>query len=377
MKFIHLSDLHLGKRIKEISLIEDQSHILNEILKVIDNEKPDVVLIAGDVYDKQIPPVEAVNLFDNFLNQLTERKLNVFIISGNHDSAERLTFGSKLMQSSGVYFSKSYKGKCESVTLNDENGPVNFYLLPFVKPVFVKQYFPDEKIETYTDALDVVIKNIHLNKDERNVLISHQFVTGAQRSESEEVSVGGLDNVDSFVFEDFDYVALGHIHGPQKIGSEKIRYCGTPLKYSFSEVSHQKGVAVVTLGKKGEFEYKNVPLVPLRDMREIKGSYDEITYKKNYENTNLQDFIHITLTDQEEKAEAFFKLQSIYPNLLSLDYDNLRSKTNNKISKSENVKLLSPLQVFSKLYEIQNNQPMEKEQESYMQKLIEKIWEAE
>lgn len=209
------------------------------------------------------------------------------------------------------------------------------------------------------------------------MLISHQFVTGAQRSESEEVSVGGLDNVDSFVFEDFDYVALGHIHGPQKIGSEKIRYCGTPLKYSFSEVSHQKGVAVVTLGKKGEFEYKNVPLVPLRDMREIKGSYDEITYKKNYENTNLQDFIHITLTDQEEKAEAFFKLQSIYPNLLSLDYDNLRSKTNNKISKSENVKLLSPLQVFSKLYEIQNNQPMEKEQESYMQKLIEKIWEAE
>ena len=250
MKLIHLSDLHLGKRVNEYSMLEDQEYILKKIINVIDDEKPDGVIIAGDVYDKSIPSAEAVQLFDDFLVQLAKRSLKVFVISGNHDSPERIAFGSRIMDASGIHMSPVYSGDITPIPLEDEFGTVNIYILPFIKPAHVRRYAENE-ITTYTEAVEYVISKLNIDPANRNVLVTHQFVTGALRSESEEISVGGSDNVDAYVFEPFDYVALGHIHSPQTCGSENIRYCGTPLKYSFSEVHDKKSVTVVELREKG------------------------------------------------------------------------------------------------------------------------------
>jgi exonuclease SbcD len=230
MKFIHLSDLHIGKRVNEVSMIEDQQYILHQILNQVDDIQPEAVLISGDVYDKSVPSAEAVTLFDDFLCALAERNVTVFIISGNHDSAERLAFGGRLMEGKGIYLSPVYDGRITPVSLTDEYGSIHFWMLPFVKPAHVKRFFPQETIESYTDACQVAVKNMEVDPSQRNVLLTHQFVTGSVTCDSEEISVGGTDNVDAAVFEDFDYVALGHIHGPQNIGSQRIRYCGTPLK---------------------------------------------------------------------------------------------------------------------------------------------------
>ena len=249
MKLIHLSDLHIGKRVSEISMLDDQRYILSSILSIIDDEKPDAVLIAGDVYDKSIPSTEAVELFDEFLVSLAKRKIRVLIISGNHDSAERLAFGNRLLDSTGIHISPAYQGTVEPVVLSDNAGVVNFWLLPFIKPAHVKRCHPDKNIESYTDACRVAIEKMAIDPAKRNVLLTHQFVTGAATCSSEELSVGGSENVDASVFDAFDYVALGHIHGPQNIGCNRIRYCGTPLKYSISEENHHKSVTVVHLGQ--------------------------------------------------------------------------------------------------------------------------------
>ena len=251
MKLIHLSDLHLGKRVNEFSLLEDQKYILTKILNIIDEEKPDALLIAGDIYDKAIPSAEAVELFDDFLVRLAGKDIKTFIISGNHDSPERLAFANRLIDISGIHLSPVYNGKVEPCTLTDSFGNINIYMLPFVKPIHVRRFYPEEEISTYTDAIRVALSQVKFDPKDRNVLITHQFVTGAERSESEEISVGGSDNVDASVFDGWDYVALGHIHRPQNIGEERIRYCGTPLKYSFSEANHQKSVTVVELNEKG------------------------------------------------------------------------------------------------------------------------------
>ena len=316
MKFLHLSDLHIGKRVNEFSMLEDQEYILTKIINIIDDEKPDAVVVAGYVYDKSVPSAEAVQLFDDFLCRLAHRKLQVFVISGNHDSAERMAFGGRLMDISGVHMSPVYNGKVEAISLDDEFGRINFFMLPFVKPANVRRFFEDAEIESYTDAVRVAVENMNVNADERNVIVTHQFVTGAEKCESEEISVGGSDNVDASVFDAFDYVTLGHIHGPQNIGSERVRYCGTPLKYSFSEAKHKKSVTVVEMGEKGSLEIRTVALVPKRDMREIKGTYAEITLKDNYINTNTDDYMHITLTDEEDIPDAIGKLRVIYPNLM-------------------------------------------------------------
>ena len=268
MKLIHLSDLHLGKRVNECSMLEDQQYILGEILRIIDSEAPDAVLIAGDVYDKSVPSAEAVTLLDDFLVQLASRRVQTCLISGNHDSAERLSFGGRLMDAAGIHIAPVYDGSLTPLTLSDEHGPVDIYLLPFLKPVQVRRFFPDEDIESYTDAMAAVLRAANVDTARRNVLVAHQFVAGAVPCESEEFSVGGTDNVAVCVFDDFDYVALGHIHGPQKVGRETVRYCGTPLKYSFSEVSHKKSVTVVEMGEKGSVGIRTVPLVPRRDMSE-------------------------------------------------------------------------------------------------------------
>ena len=377
MKLIHLSDLHLGKRVNEYSMIEDQRYILKKILFIIDEEKPDGVILAGDIYDKSVPPAEAVALFDEFLASLARRKLEVFVISGNHDSPERIAFGSRIMSDSGIHMSPVYNGTIAPIKMQDEFGEVNVYMLPFLKPAQVRRFFEDDDIVTYTDAISCVIENMDIDLKARNVLAAHQFVTGASRSESEEISVGGLDNVDSSVFEQFDYVALGHIHSPQNCGKAHIRYCGTPLKYSFSEAKDHKSVTVVDILNKGQVEYKMVELVPMHDMVELKGTYEELTLKSFYENTTWQeDYTHITLTDEEDIIDAIGKLRAVYHRLMKLDYDNKRTRSSMTIGGDSNVDNKSPFELFSDFYELQNNQPMSEEQSDYIKDIIEKIWEG-
>lgn len=375
MKFVHLSDLHLGKRVNGYSMIEDQKYILLKILNVIDEQKAEAVVIAGDVYDKPIPPTEAVQLFDDFLFRLVERNLQILVISGNHDSPERIAFGSRFMDKSGVHMSQVYNGKNDLVELKDKYGKVNFYMLPFVKPSNVRRFFEDEEINTYTDAVRVAVSHMNVNKKARNVIITHQFVTGAQRSESETIAVGGTDNVDSYVFDDFDYVALGHIHGPQNVGKNTVRYCGTPLKYSFSEISHKKSVTVVEMKEKGNVKVSTVELTPKLDMREIKGTYEELTFKKNYENTNTEDYLHIILTDEEDVADAVAKLRCVYPNLMKLDYDNTRTRNSLALTQAEETEKKSDTELLSEFFEKQNGKSLSDEQLEYAANLFEQIKE--
>lgn len=377
MKLIHLSDLHLGKRVNEVSMLEEQEGILLQILQIIQDTQPDVLLISGDVYDKSVPSAEAVTVFDDFLCQLAQRRLPVLVISGNHDSPERLAFGNRLMEGSGIHISPVYNGKVEPITLEDQFGPVDFWLLPFLKPVHVRPFFPEEDIESYSDACAVAISHMALDKGKRNVLLTHQFVTGATTCESEVRSVGGTDNVDAGVFADFDYVALGHLHGPQNVGSNRIRYCGTPLKYSFSEAAHHKSVTVVELGEKGDIHLDLIPLVPRHDLREIRGSFKELTDRAYYEGTATQDYLHIILTDEEDIPDASRKLRLIYPNHLQLSYDNTRTRTNQILDCAEDVRQKDPLELFDALYENQNNQPMSDTQRSFVQQLMESIGEEQ
>lgn len=355
-------------------MIDDQKYIIEKILEIVDAEKVDGVILAGDIYDKGLPPVEAVQLFDDFLSSLAKRKLKVFIISGNHDSAERISFGARLMENSGIYFSHAYDGNIKPIELEDENGKLNIYLLPFIKPHNVKSFYPDEEIESYSDACRVAVEHMNVNFNERNVLVSHQFVTGAERCESEEISIGGLDNVDVSVFKDFDYVALGHIHGPQKIIKETIRYSGTPLKYSFSECNHKKSACIIEFGAKDDVKINLIPLIPIRDMREIRGTFEEVTSKEFYKNQSCSDYLRFILTDEEETPDVTAKLRVIYPNVMKVNYDNTRTRTNGTIEKIEAVEKISPLEIFGKLYEKQNNQPMSEEQKKFTTKLIEEIW---
>lgn len=375
MKFIHLSDLHIGKRVNEFSMLEDQEYILKEIISIIDQEKPDSIIIAGDVYDKSAPSTEAVCLFDDFLFELSKRNLKVFIISGNHDSPERIAFGRRLIDKSGIYISPVYDGVITPISLNDSYGELNIYSLPFIKPINVRRFYPDDKIESYTDAVDVAIKNMNIDEKKRNILITHQFVTGALRSESEDISVGGSDNVDVSVFGQFDYVALGHIHRPQKIVRDTVRYCGTPLKYSISEATHDKSVTMVELAEKGNVEIKTFPLKPLRELREIKGSYMELSSKSYYQETNTDDYIHITLTDEEEIPNALGKLRTIYKNIIKLDYDNKRTRVNMIIDCAKQAENKTPLELFTEFFYKQNNKEMDEEQTKIIETLVEKIWE--
>lgn len=377
MKFVHLSDLHIGKRVNEYSMLEDQEYILAQILDVIDKAEADAVIIAGDVYDKSVPSAEAVEMFDDFLVKLATRKLPTFVISGNHDSPERIAFGGRLMTGSKIYMSPVYNGKTEPVTLQDEFGEINVYMLPFVKPANVRRFYPDSEIASYTDAIKVAVENMDIDTKKRNILVTHQFVTGADRTESEDISVGGTDNVDVTAFADFDYVALGHIHRAQKCSFETVRYSGTPLKYSFSEAKDKKSVTIVELNEKGNVGIDFIELIPLRDMKEIKGTYNEIMQKSFYEGTTYdKDYMHITLTDEEDIPDAIGKLRTVYHNLMKLDYDNQRTKQNSIIESDFDVETKSPIELFEELYLLQNNVEMSDKQKEYMQDLIEEVWEG-
>ena len=378
MKLIHLSDLHLGKRVNEYSMLEDQEYILKSIVKIIDDEKPNGVIIAGDVYDKSVPSAEAVSLFDDFLVALAKRKLDVFVISGNHDSPERIAFGSRIMDAGGIHLSPVYNGTIEPIRLKDEFGDLYVYMLPFVKPANVRRFFEKEDISTYTDAIGCAIRHMNVDSEKRNVLVTHQFVTGASRSDSEEISVGGADNVDATVFDGFDYVALGHLHSPQNCSSDRIRYCGTPLKYSFSEAKDKKSVTVIEMSEKGNISCRLINLVPKHDLIELKGTYDELISRSYYENTSWQeDYAHITLTDEEDIPDAIGKLRSVYHRLMKLDYDNKRTRSSAEITGASDMERKSPFELFSEFYELQNNQPMNRDQDAYMKELIERTWEGE
>lgn len=376
MRIMHLSDLHLGKKVHEYSMLEDQRYILDQILEIAEDQA-DAVMICGDVYDKSVPPVEAVSLCDQFLESLADREIPVLLISGNHDSAERLEFGSGLMSKSGVYIASAFDGKAKKVTLLDEYGPVHFYLLPFIKPSHVRHFYPDEKIESYQDAVRFVLDQIDLDANERNVILAHQNVTGAVRTESEEINIGGLDNIDASLFDAFDYAALGHIHRPQNLkAGTRVRYCGTPLKYSFSEADHQKSVTMVTLDDKGEVSFEEIPLTPVRDLRKIKGTYDQVMSKDFYQDTNVEDYLQVILTDEEDIPDAMRKLRTVYPNILRLEYDNVRTRENQEIQGTD-VNEKSPLELVEEFYHLQNNQDLNQDQEKYLTEKIKSIWEVE
>lgn len=378
MKFLHLADLHLGKRVNGFSMLEDQAHILRQILAILDNEQPDGVLIAGDVYDKSVPSVEAVELLDGFLTELRARGVPVLLISGNHDSPERLAFGGRVMDGCGIHISPVYGGALAPVTLQDEFGPVHVWLLPFVKPTHVRRWFPDADIESYTDAVAEAVAHMDIDTAARNVLVTHQFVTGGTRSGSEELSVGGTDNVDSGVFAPFDYVALGHLHGAQHIGRETIRYAGSPLKYSFSEARQHKSVTVVTLGEKGDVQVRTAALTPLRELREIRGSYDELTARSFYEHTTYRsDYLHLILTDEQDVFDAMSRLRTIYPYLMTLDYDNARTRAAGGMSVPAETERRTPLELFEALYTRQNHRPMSEVQRAYIAQLMEQIMEVQ
>ena len=376
MKLIHLSDLHLGKRVNEFSMLEDQAYILEQILTLVREEAPQAVLIAGDVYDRPLPGADAVELCDDFLVRLAGLGPEIFLISGNHDSAERLAFGGRLMEKSGVHLAPVYTGRVEPYTLTDPYGPVDIYLLPFIKPAHVRHALGLEP-ESYTQALEMAISQMPLRPGVRRVLAAHQFVTGAQRSDSEEVSVGGLDNVDASVFAPFTYTALGHIHRPQNLAGGRVRYCGSPLKYSFSEAGHPKSLTVAELGEGDSLTIRTLPLTPRRDMVELRGRYQELMRRDFYQNTTWrEDYLHITLTDEEDVPGALTGLRTVYRNLMRLDYDNARTRARAEIT-APCPDTRSPLQLLEDFYRLQNNTPLSEEQRAYAQALIESVWEEQ
>ena len=330
--------------------------------------------MAGDVYDRSIPSEDAMKIWDDFLIKVEKKGIPMFAINGNHDSAVRFSDHSTLLDSMGIHLAREYKGEVQVYTLEDKGGKVNIHLLPFVKPQIVRAAFPDEEISDYNDAARVAVEHMDINTEDRNILVAHQFVTGAERCESEE-NVGGQDNVDANIFDDFDYVALGHLHGPQKVTREEIRYCGTPLKYSFSEKDHEKSVTVIESESKGNIKIRTIPLEPMHDLREIKGSYDELMSKDFYEGTDTDDYIHAILTDEDDVPDAISKLRNVYSNIMKLSYDNTRTRTQGEVLDGSDNTDKKPIDFFSELFEKQNNQPMSNQQRELVKKDIEKIWE--
>lgn len=378
---MHLADLHLGKRVNGFSMMEDQEYILNRILEIMEEEQPDGLLIAGDVYDKNIPPAEAVRRMDDFLTAVAAKHVPVFLISGNHDSAERVAFGHQLMQGSGIWISPVYDGTIRHHTLEDRWGEVNIYLIPFLRPSVVRSFFPDVEIEDYTDALRTIIEDLQVDTSRRNVVLAHQFVTAAgalpETCDSEQLSVGGLDRVDGSVFSPFDYTALGHLHGPQRVGSETIRYAGSPLKYSFSELHQKKSVTVAELREKGVTEIRQIPLQPRREMTELRGTFEEILEEARKKGVPQTDYYHMILTDETDVVDALSRLREYYPNIMLLDYDNRRTRSQKEVEQLDRVEERTPGELFAALYEQQNGQEMDSDRKEYLDGLIREIWEEQ
>lgn len=381
MKFFHLADLHLGKRVNGFPMIEDQKIILDQILELADTEHPDAVMIAGDVYDKSIPSVEAVNLMDDFLVELVKRKLQVFIISGNHDSAERISYGGRVMEQSGIHISPRISG-CGPIRLEDQYGPLYIYLFPYIHPSVVREAYPDEKVTDWTQAMEVLIRNAHVDPAARNIAVAHQYVTASgvrpEECDSEQKHIGGLDNVDYSVFDAFDYAALGHLHGPQRIGRDTVRYAGSPLKYSFSEEKHKKSVTLVEIKEKGQVEYRQLPLVPARDFKTVRGIFSEVMSPGFTAPLSAEDYYRIILTDEQDVDQALARLRKyFYKNLMDLEYDNTRTRTQSDIDAGEEALEKEPIEVLQELFFKQNGTAMNDFQTQTAARLIEEIWGAE
>lgn len=395
MKFIHTADLHIGKSVCEHSLLDEQRFILASILDVVKREKPDAFLVAGDVYDKSVPSAEAVAVLDDFLVRLSETGTKVFVLSGNHDSAERIAFGGRLMADRGVYMSPVYSGAFTPVTLKDESGEVDVWMLPFVRPATVRACLESDEdraqVTDYTSAMRMAIAQMKLTAGRRNVLLAHQFVTGAERSDSEE-NVGGLDNVDASVFEGFDYVALGHIHKPQNVakdeaGMARVRYSGTPLKYSLSEASHKKSLTVIELGVKAEIglaniDVREIPLTPEHDVREIRGTFAELVSpefqrKQLADGFKLDDYVYVKLTDENDVPDAALKLRGIYPNLMMLDYDNERTRNQKIVVGEGKAEQKTPMELFGEFFSDMTKRELNEEESEFVRDMIESIWEEE
>ncbi len=331
MKFLHLGDLHLGKALGDFDLMQDQKYMLEQILEIIRNEAVDAVLIAGDVYDKSIPSEAATNLLDFFLNELSKLNIRTYIVSGNHDSDDRLNYGSMLFESNNIFISAKFDGILHRYEIGSGENAVNVFLLPFVKASQVKHFYPDAEIETYDDAVRIVIDNAEIDTSECNVLVAHQFVAGKGEdpalSGSESVatqSVGLVEKIGYDCFDKFDYVALGHIHSPQRVGRDEVRYSGSPLKYSLSEVNNEKTVPIITIEGKEKVKIELVPLKPMRDLRHIRGELKELLDERNVKSP--EDFIYATLTDEEVINDAMGIFQQVYPNTVKIDYDNSHTR---------------------------------------------------
>lgn len=381
MKLLHLADLHIGKRVYEYSMLEEQKSALLQAFQMAKEHQVDAVLIAGDVYDKNIPTIEGVKLFDTFLTALKAKNIPTFIISGNHDSAERLSFGRHLFENSQIYLSGTYEEEIFKKTLTDEFGEVDIYLLPFLKPQQIEVAEGEEKPKDYTEAIRLVLSRLNINKNNRNVLVAHQFVGGGTtaptRADSETQSVGGVDMVDYRVFGDFDYVALGHLHGAQHVGREAVRYAGSPVKYSFSEARQEKSATLITLGIKQDITIQKLPFTPVHDMREIKGTLAQLTSPEVLAEIDLSDYLHITLTDEEEIYDVFGKLRAVYPNVMALDFDNKRTRAAGAQGLTGAVmKEKSTMELFCEFFEKQTGSPLTPMQEQIMTDIIEKTTEG-
>ena len=351
MKFLHLADLHLGKQLNDVSLLEDQSEILfNQIIPIAKREQVDAVLIAGDVYQRSAPPADVMEQFSRFISELADLQIKVFMISGNHDSAQRISYLSPLLKESGVYVSEAFEGKMQSVTLQDEEGEITIWMLPFLRPAHVKRWLPEEKILSYQDAMEAVLRQNPIDTKKRNILICHQFITGSEISDSEEHSVGGLDNIDAAVFDDFDYVALGHIHKPQKIGRDTLRYAGSLMKYSFSEEKHKKSVPIIDIREKGNVKIQLVLLTSLHDVRKVEGMIEEILHMPYSE-----DYVWVTIHDENPSPDTRITLKSTFPNIMKYSVVNSKTKIDMDVTVREDMENKSILELFADFYRLQHN----------------------
>ena len=380
MKVLHVSDLHIGKRVNGMSMLDDQRYILRQILDIAEKHQVSVLLIAGDIYDKASPSAEAVTVFDAFLTDAVAAGLRVLAIPGNHDSAERIAYAQGLLEKQGVCLPPVYAGEVERVELEDEHGPVEFWLLPFLKPGDVRRFFPDEEIgDDYSAALRAVLGACAIDKGKRNVVLSHQLVTAygtALDRADDEIKLGGMDNVDVSVYDAFDYVALGHVHRPQRVGRDTVRYSGSPLKYSFSEARYGKSVALVELGEKkpgddvGEcVSFKLIPLVPLHDVREVRGTLADVLAMGAE-----SDYLHITLSDEHPQLDAMAKIHEVFPNAMMLDYDNVTVLVDRPQTQlTADPDSMDTLDLFGAFYESQVGNPLDDEQRDFARKLIAKV----
>lgn len=373
MKFMHLADLHLGKSVNGYSMIEDQKHALNEIINLIKKENIKILLIAGDIYQNSVPAIDAIYLFENFLYQLKDLEVTCLIISGNHDSADRLAYANKFLTSSNIYISNSYEGYLEKVTLEDKFGPVNFYLLPYIKPIDVKRYYPEKEIFTYTKAVEAAISDAEINKEERNVIISHQFIMNAELSDSEEIYAGDVEAVPANLYKDFDYVALGHIHKKQEFLNSKIRYPGALLKYSASEANYKKSITLVEIDKDGKVSIEEKYINYLRDMRIIEGYFDEIMQNAS-KDSHKDDYIHLLLEDEEDILDGLQRLRSVYPNIMTFRYKNMKIGDNNLEEVLEKSSNTSPYQLFEDFYLQRIGQNLDDSKSKIIKETIEEIW---